>query len=145
MESTKECRLCGAVKPISKYRVARRTRTCMACESERDRAKKRVDPRVYILEVSKIRANRLGREHNISIEDIVIPDRCPITGVPVFYTKGKATDSSPSLDRIDNSLGYVKGNVRIISNFANSVIKGSRSRQELIDFAKNLLAYLGAV
>lgn len=68
---------------------------------------------------AKSRAKRLGQEFNISLEDLQIPLTCPILNIPLYRTDGKATDNSPSLDRIDNSKGYVKGNVQIISNKAN--------------------------
>jgi hypothetical protein len=39
-------------------------------------------------------------------------------------------DSSPSLDRIDNSKGYVKGNVAVISFRANT-LKNNATADEL--------------
>ena len=43
--------------------------------------------------------------------------------------------NSPSLDRMDNSKGYVKGNVQVISHKANSM-KFSASKDELLKFAE---------
>lgn len=50
------------------------------------------------------------------------------------------TDNSPSLDRIDNSSGYVKGNVHIISMRANR-IKSDATLQEL----KSVVKYLDSI
>jgi len=47
-----------------------------------------------------------------------IPVKCPILNIPLIYKGG---GNSPSLDRIDSSLGYIKGNVHIISNRANRI------------------------
>jgi len=63
----------------------------------------------------------------------MIPDVCPILLVPLEkYNKNRA----PSLDRIDNSKGYIKGNVRVISNRAN-IMKGDMSLEDI----ERLLAY----
>ncbi len=62
-----------------------------------------------------------GLEFTLFQDDIpVVPTVCPILGIAIKpnHLSG-AIDSSPSLDRIDNSKGYIPGNVRIISNRAN--------------------------
>jgi hypothetical protein len=45
---------------------------------------------------------------------------------------------SPSLDRIDNNKGYIKGNVEVISWKAN-IMKSNASPEELVEFAKAIL------
>ena len=75
----------------------------------------------HILMSAKDRAKRRNLDFDITIEDIVVPDVCPVLGIPIFVTNGSATDNSPSLDRIDNTKGYVKGNVFVISNRANTL------------------------
>ena len=53
-----------------------------------------------------------------------IPEVCPVLGIPVnrggVGKKGGRPDS-PSMDRIDPTKGYIKGNVRVISNRANTL------------------------
>lgn len=75
-----------------------------------------------MLSSARHRAKVKQLEFNISEEDIVIPDFCPITLSPIekerVGRKGPGPNS-PTLDRIDNSKGYVKGNVRVISYRAN--------------------------
>lgn len=70
---------------------------------------------------------RKGLEFNIEISDIVIPNICPILRIKLGRFDRK---TAPSLDRIDNTRGYIKGNVRVISNRAN-VMKGDMSLEDI--------------
>lgn len=86
------------------------------------------------------RAKKYNFEFNLSVDDIDIPEICPILEVPLqIGTKGDY-EYSPSLDRIDNTKGYIKGNVRVISKKANSM-KNSATMDELKTFCKNILRY----
>lgn len=61
------------------------------------------------------RSKNKGIPFNLDFEDIQIPTHCPILGIPLFRNIGgnKPTGNSPSLDRIDPTKGYTKGNVQI--------------------------------
>jgi hypothetical protein len=68
------------------------------------------------------RAKKLGLDFNITREDIIVPDICPLLDIPIFISPtGKPCANSPTLDRVDNSKGYVKGNIRVISHKGNSL------------------------
>ncbi|MBB3990312.1 hypothetical protein [Croceicoccus naphthovorans] len=60
----------------------------------------------------------------------------PILGIPIYIAKGGrgGKDHSPSLDRIRPKLGYVPGNVIVISNRANR-LKSDATIRELRDIA----------
>lgn len=142
--TVRECTKCGVVKPIEKFRKSLTTRrVCSTCMSLSARIGKQRDPRVYLLERAKQRSRRNGRECTISIEDIVIPERCPILDIPLSFDpgSGRRNGNAPSLDRIDNSKDYVKGNIAVISDAAN-LLKNTRSREECIRFATALIAYV---
>lgn len=66
----------------------------------------------------------------------MIPSHCPILGIPVYQMTGNGGggDHSPSLDRIRGDLGYVPGNVIVISNRANR-LKSDASIEELRSIA----------
>lgn len=86
------------------------------------------------------RAIKNNIDFNIEESDIKIPKICPILEVPIYCgTKGNY-EYSPSLDRIDNTKGYIKGNIQVISKKANSM-KNSASLDELKTFCKNILRY----
>ena len=79
---------------------------------------------------AKNRAKMKGIKFFIGVEDIVVPEVCPVLGIPLYTSRGKARPNSPSLDRIRNEKGYVPGNVRVISYRAN-LIKNNATAEEL--------------
>ena len=90
------------------------------------------DKRYKIWYNVKKRAKRHNTKFNLKVEDIPkIPENCSVLGIKIIANKiAGPIDSSPSLDRIDPKLGYIKGNVRIISNRANR-IKSDATLEEL--------------
>ena len=78
-------------------------------------------PEKYMLAGARRRARSLGLEYNIDETDIIIPKICPILDVPLFFSEKGSAINSPSLDRVDNTKGYIKGNVRVISWRANTL------------------------
>jgi hypothetical protein len=96
-------------------------------------AKKRLnDPQWYLHAGAKNRAKKRNIEFNLQLDDIIIPEYCPILGIKIemqFDSGQRAADNSPSLDRIDSTMGYVQGNVAVISYRAN-VIKNSGTAEE---------------
>jgi hypothetical protein len=91
----------------------------------------------YLLRYARKRAKAKGLECTIRPDDINLVDRCPILELPLVKNRGQFQDNSYSLDRIDSALGYVPGNVRVISWKANSV-KGALSLVQV----ENLLKYM---
>lgn len=83
------------------------------------------------------RAREIGLPFDIGPADIVIPAFCPLLGIPIFSGNRRSHANSPSLDRIIPSLGYVRGNVWVISHRANA-IKQDASLEELELLVKNL-------
>ena len=73
----------------------------------------------YLLEQTRLRARRLSIPFDLVDADIVIPDRCPVLGMPLVIGTRGDTEASPSLDRFIPRLGYVRGNIAVISNRAN--------------------------
>jgi hypothetical protein len=87
------------------------------------------------------RAREQGLEFNLTREDIREMFKvkvCPILGIPLFTSKNTHSHNSPSVDRIQNHLGYVKGNCRLISNRANS-LKKDATAAELIAIALDVV------
>jgi hypothetical protein len=75
----------------------------------------------WLLRQIKLRAKKTEIRFNLTVEDIVVPKRCPVFGIPLQRGKKHSCDNSPTVDRINPDKGYVKGNVAIISRLANSL------------------------
>lgn len=84
------------------------------------RSRLRNPPRALWI-AAKQRAKKKNIPFSIDVEDIIIPTICPVLGIPLVFRVGQKyfQPDSPSLDRIVTSLGYVKGNVAVISWRAN--------------------------
>lgn len=73
-------------------------------------------------------AKKRGKEFTITVADVETLLRatstCPYTGQPLDFsvseTKGWRSPWAPSLDRVDNSKGYVLGNLEITSVWWNT-------------------------
>ena len=68
---------------------------------------------------AKKRAKKNNWEFNLTKNDIVIPEKCPVLGEKLI--REARNWMMPSLDRVDNTKGYIKGNVRVISRKANTL------------------------
>jgi len=85
------------------------------------------------------RCKRSGTEFLIHEVDIVIPEYCPLLGIKLDPWGDR--DALPSVDRIDNTKGYIPGNIWVVSNLANRM-KNSSTKIQLITFCKNVLNLL---
>jgi hypothetical protein len=86
------------------------------------------NPLKYLVSYAKYRAKKRNIEFSITESDLTVPHLCPILDIPLEFGGNLLT--SPSIDRIDNTKGYVKGNVRIISQRANA-LKSSLTKEQI--------------
>jgi len=107
---------------------------------ERDRRWRDRDPRRYLLHKAKDNAKHRHHEFNLTIEDIIIPEYCPYLNVKLDPV-GSNTSYVPSIDRVDNNLGYIKENIQVISLKANQM-KSNASETELLAFAEARLYHV---
>lgn len=73
------------------------------------------------MDYARHRVTLNGLPFNLKPEDFEMPTICPVLGIPLVLGQGKLHDNSPTLDRIIPELGYVKGNVKVISYKANRI------------------------
>ena len=98
-----------------------------------------LSPSRWIINSARQRAKVGGFPFNITKHDIeaCIPSDgcCPITRQPMLVGTGKVGPASMSLDRIKPSLGYVKGNIAVISHLANTIKQNSTDPQVFMRLA----------
>lgn len=99
--------------------------SCRICSRERGKRRNKHDPAFNrprtILSSIRKRAKDKGIPYNLTLSYLrsIIPTHCPVLGIELSYDDNFET--SPSVDRLDPTAGYVIGNVNVISNKANMV------------------------
>jgi hypothetical protein len=117
------------------YYEANREAICAGARAH-GRAKHAKDPRYKMLSSARARAKIAARECTIALEDIIIPEFCPLLGVKIITGTRQVKTNSPTLDRKDSTKGYVPGNVWVISWRANRV-KSDSTLEEMKLIVKN--------
>jgi hypothetical protein len=96
-------------------------------------------PEYLIWYRAKQSAKEYKKDFDLSVEDIIIPTHCPYLGVELLTNKEECySPNYYSIDRIDSTKGYVKGNIQIISRFSNT-IKNNATIDQLVTFSQNVL------
>lgn len=109
-----------------------------AAQAARHKRSRHANPATRLLIEARKRAKAKGVPCSIVKEDIPIPTHCPVLGMKLRLTPtGKREDDSPSIDRVIPELGYVPGNVRVISVRANTL-----KNNGTVDELKAVIAYM---
>ncbi len=130
----------GLAKPID-VRKSRETARQWAKDNPERMRKASYDyarkhPLRNLVDRAKYRAVQKGMEFDITEKDLEQPKFCPVLGLELeYHSKGKRTPNTASLDRLDSSKGYVKGNVIVMSWRAN-LLKNNATQEELVKLAK---------
>ena len=102
-----------------------------------------------LLRLSKNSAYKRNLKHNLTLDYIcnIIKSQnycCAITKIKLSNKRGDNSPELASLDRIDSSKGYIRGNVQVVQNWVNKA-KGDTDnetfKENLYKTAKKLLTY----
>lgn len=159
LQLLKTCGRCGLAKPVAEFQRRNdrpEDRDCRACWNERRREWRRNNPeklraqeerkltrqkqdqRRWLFNRVRARALRSGLPFELTLEDIFIPKHCPVLGLELLplgrIVRGAERDRIASVDRLVPELGYVRGNVAVISLRANR-LKNDATAAELEQLA----------
>ena len=148
----KKCTQCGEVKSLDKYpktyqknekgeTLEGRRANCRVCENKRRKKNYDVNPITRMFMNAKSRAKQAKIEFKLIPEDVPIPEFCPLLGVKLVLGKADSYEFAPSIDRIDSTKGYIKGNVKVVSLLANRM-KNNATKEQCIAFSNNIIKYL---
>lgn len=121
----KKCSVCGSIKSADNY-TAKQSR-CNACRSANNRTKANLSTDNFLfLKFTKLKDRHRAKKFEgdvLTFEDLQLlyesqRGNCALTGLPMHATTDES-DLSVSVDRIDNNLGYVLGNVRLVCSRVN--------------------------
>ena len=136
---TRKCKVCEKVKPLTSEYFNNRLELKKAPPFRRDckvcyNAYKRTQPKYYIrkmLQHARNRARIHSRVFDITIEDISIPEYCPVLNIALVHG-WEDDENCPTLERINNNKGYTPDNIMIVSALSNRV-KNSATWQQIIE------------
>jgi len=91
------------------------------------RERRHRDPIRWLWFRAKHRAREKSIEFTITLDDVQREwsERCPVFGIPWGNTRAQR----PSLDRLNPKLGYVSGNIAVISGKANLIKSNATGRE----------------
>lgn len=75
---------------------------------------------IYEIKRAKWRAKkynslRKGIQFDLPFSELIFPTHCPVLGIELNYENENKDENSPSFDREDSNIGYISGNVHVIS------------------------------
>ena len=104
---------------------------CLSCKLGDSAPRQKLLGSLWRARVSPAKSNAKRRSipFNITKNDVVSPSVCPILRSPLGYDLGRG--SLPSIDRLVPSLGYIPGNVYVISLRANRLKSDGTASEHL--------------
>jgi len=114
--------------------------TCDACIERTQKSRER-NIEAYLWRLAKDRAEKKGIPFTITPEDIVIPTHCPVFGTTLARGVFGKGDASPTLDKLIPELGYIPGNVFVVSERCNR-LKSDSTLEELEKIVKYIYSKL---
>lgn len=155
------CSKCKTWKPVSNFSSSSVSLSgldsiCKACRVAMENKRRSGDVKVYLTITARNiltdkkrmseRRKELARQADITPETLIglwesQQGKCAISGVPMTHMLGKGfITTNASVDRIDNELGYTRGNVQLVCRVIN-IMKGVLSLTELKWWCQQVLAH----
>ena len=122
-------------------------KACIDCYGDRRAKYFTAHPEIRLIQQLRHRAKKLSLPFSLSISDIPLTGSCPICSspfIPPIHDRlpGKTflniPPSSPTVDRVDNTKGYIPSNVKVICASCNHTKSNLNSAQARARAAKLL-------
>jgi len=161
VDGKQQCSTCKEWKALAAFGPNKITASglesrCKPCNTNRNQVARMASPRAALDCLCRTHKQRFGTRssprrlemtRNSSVTVDVLVDlwdrqggRCAVTGRPMTYLKGNRTGLSTnvSLDRIDNSLGYDLGNIRLVCKAVN-YMKNVMTDAEMLEWCRAII------
>ena len=138
-EERKICNICDT--KLQKERYAKLSQKDKENKKSKNDIRRKANPAHFLFLEARSRAKERNLPFDIEESDIIVDEFCPVLGIKMNVNIGLRRDDSPTLDKITPSLGYVKGNIKVISFRANR-IKSDANLQELEKITKYVKNHL---
>ena len=159
---TKVCTKCKEHKPLNEFHKSKKYKDglhyeCKSCKKEYDDnmcpfkkwfTKKKSHAKIVGIEFTILPTdipgvkiewyNSGGRGSRDTWRAIEYPKVCPVLGIELAWDQSGRMDNhinSPTLDRIDPTKGYIRGNVMMMSKLANQM-KSNSTPEQLNQFCR---------
>lgn len=119
-QTPKICIHCGEMSD-RRNRHGNLASVCRKCNDKQTNGFKLRNPKFQLMRNARVRHKKQGVPFTITEADFEIPELCPILGMKLEPGTSEFHDYAPSLDKIVPHLGYVPGNVAVISHLANQI------------------------
>jgi hypothetical protein len=159
MDTQKICKICGLSKPINEFYNSQRGSKCKECTlivTREYKKQKRLNPDFVKNEGLKQKERRVRLWQNTLLHDckhrnhIVDIDvdyinflfekqkgKCYWFGVELKPSTTKKHPQQPSLDRLDNTIGYIKENV-VLSCYSANIGRNETDKKTWSEFIKQI-------
>lgn len=148
----KVCKECNQSLNLNKFSLVEKWNVnsgtkdiCKKCSTKIRQTEKlnrdwKIDAAKLLYKNIKSRCKKTGREFSIDLEDIIIPEKCPVFGFELKREDKQTWMCAPSVDRIDSSKGYIKGNITVVSRRANILKRDAtiNELEQLLNYYKTL-------
>ena len=135
MKPTKACTKCGIEKEYTEEFFSKREHgklraDCRTCYNKYYRDNNHRYLKASMVYDAKERAKKKNMDFNLVKKDIHFPEVCPVFNIKLEHGR-KDWKNSPTIDRIDNTKGYLIDNCIVVSCLANTIKNSATPKQIL--------------
>ena len=135
MKPTKACTKCGIEKEYTEEFFSKREHgklraDCRTCYNKYYRDNNHKYLKASMVYDAKERAKKKNMDFNLVKKDIHFPEVCPVFNIKLEHGR-KDWKNSPTIDRIDNTKGYLIDNCIVVSCLANTIKNSATPKQIL--------------